>query len=308
MMKKFETKRLKPINLSAVFLSLGAVFIPSVSFAGYLAVESSAQTYGIADEKFLESSSSAISVISSSNNGGAAISTAYANFGVLKISGVDSAIAGAENDASAISRSMAYWADQATIFSSGSTVNAFITANILLRGKLVAGNDDLGGGHASANWSFDAPDVSITGYSAVTSGHDIAIHQHGYTINSGGTWVDSLDDIFRLYTFQIPIRLGTAFGFSVRLDGSASGSAAHDSKNPGFGFANYDLGHSLYWAGISEVRDEGGNLITDYSLVSDSGVDYRNSLVPVASVPIPATIWLFLTGVLALGFSPRSRD
>jgi hypothetical protein len=59
-----------------------------------------------------------------------------------------------------------------------------------------------------------------------------------------------------------------------------------------------DLGHTIRWAGISEVRDVNGSLISDFNaLSSSSGFNYANAYV---AAPIPGAVWLFGTGILGL--------
>lgn len=55
-----------------------------------------------------------------------------------------------------------------------------------------------------------------------------------------------------------------------------------------------DMSHTLAWAGIGELRDATGALITDYSLRSAAtGMDYRYAVTPV---PEPATGVLLIAG------------
>lgn len=65
--------------------------------------------------------------------------------------------------------------------------------------------------------------------------------------------------------------------------------------------ASVDLGNSVYWGGISAVRDESGDLVSSYGYDSDSGYDYR---VNAAPVPEPAS---FAAVGLGLAFLARRR-
>ena len=57
-----------------------------------------------------------------------------------------------------------------------------------------------------------------------------------------------------------------------------------------------DMGHSIAWGGITELRDANGQLVADYSAVSaTSGFDYRSAYV--SAVPEPGTGALLLTGL-----------
>ncbi len=55
-------------------------------------------------------------------------------------------------------------------------------------------------------------------------------------------------------------------------------------------WATFDLGHSLYWGGITRVR-AGGAEVVSYVLRSVTGTDYRSSMAPV---PEPASALLLL--------------
>ena len=68
--------------------------------------------------------------------------------------------------------------------------------------------------------------------------------------------------------------------------------------------AEGDFAHTLTWGGFTEVRDANGNLVTSYTVTSDSGTDWSK---PVA-VPEPATISLVATGLVALGVRRRRRS
>lgn len=67
-----------------------------------------------------------------------------------------------------------------------------------------------------------------------------------------------------------------------------------------------DMGHTLAWAGITELRDANGVLVSDFSAFSvGSGFDYRNAYV--AAVPEHGTLALFAAGLALLGLQRRRR-
>lgn len=111
------------------------------------------------------------------------------------------------------------------------------------------------------------------------------------------------------FSFQIPNN-----GWRAQLDmrGWASAGASvfleYPSQSGVFeadGVA--DLGNTIAWGGITELRDANGQLITDFSAISaTSGFDYRNAYV--SAVPIPAAVWLFGSGLLGLiGVARRKK-
>ena len=67
-----------------------------------------------------------------------------------------------------------------------------------------------------------------------------------------------------------------------------------------------DLGHTIAWEGIVELRDADGHVVTDYAALSaTSGFDYRNAYV--AAVPEPSGGLLLLAGLAAVAAVVRRR-
>ncbi|RZL36111.1 MAG: PEP-CTERM sorting domain-containing protein [Rubrivivax sp.] len=62
--------------------------------------------------------------------------------------------------------------------------------------------------------------------------------------------------------------------------------------------ADVNFGHTLRWLGTTAVTDDDGHVLTDYTLTSESGFDYRLA----APVPEPGRLWLTALGVLALAW------
>ena len=70
-----------------------------------------------------------------------------------------------------------------------------------------------------------------------------------------------------------------------------------------------DASHSAYWGGLSAVS-AGGQMVTDYSVTSESGADYSRSFAPgqgPTPVPEPTTISLMLAGAYLITRVTRSR-
>lgn len=65
-----------------------------------------------------------------------------------------------------------------------------------------------------------------------------------------------------------------------------------------------DFSHTAYWAGLLGVTDAQGNSVSNYTVHSESGFNYR-----LAAVPIPAAGVLLVTGLTALvGLAARRRS
>lgn len=109
-------------------------------------------------------------------------------------------------------------------------------------------------------------------------------------------------------------QMGYADEFRVRLNLEVS-VKADASTNPGCVMFNpdggcvvdstlddniasisLDAGHSLYWAGL-EASDAAGNPV---QIVSTSGFDLSQNYFPLVSVPLPASAYLFLSGLAGL--------
>jgi hypothetical protein len=150
-----------------------------------------------------------------------------------------------------------------------------------------------------AGWGMDAsasphgngPDlISVDGY-------------NNYTTYSGTP--------FNVFSATVPFQYGDNFGLSISvgLTGYADGGDGHDPNNPSLITyvtpASFDLSHSLYWAGISNVTAN-GNPVTDFTALSPDGVNYANSFAPQDSgVPEPASFWLVAAGIPGAWFMRR---
>ena len=63
-----------------------------------------------------------------------------------------------------------------------------------------------------------------------------------------------------------------------------------------------DMSNTLAWAGVTEIRDASGALVSDYSLLSPiSGFDYRNAYV--SQVPDAPQAALLAAGLGLLGLT-----
>ena len=86
------------------------------------------------------------------------------------------------------------------------------------------------------------------------------------------------------------------------LNASASAGTSNYQNNPGQLVADSqsDLGHTVAWAGVTELRDANGAAVGNFSMLSaSSGFDYRSAYV--SAVPEVPTAWLLVAGLGLLG-------
>jgi hypothetical protein len=90
---------------------------------------------------------------------------------------------------------------------------------------------------------------------------------------------------------------GATIGFSADLNVTAGAVSGTDIGGMHGGIRSFaNLLGTLRWGGILELRDDQDSLVTDYTVVSESGTDWRLA----APVPIPASVWLLGTALAAL--------
>jgi len=108
-------------------------------------------------------------------------------------------------------------------------------------------------------------------------------------------------DPFGVYSATVSFQYGVSIPIEVELDSNAHASYA-TGTDPGA--AQFDLSHSLYWGGLTNLS-AGGAPVGDFTVTSDSGANYANSFVPSAA-PEPGTATLF-AGALLVGIGLARR-
>lgn len=98
----------------------------------------------------------------------------------------------------------------------------------------------------------------------------------------------------------IPFTFGQEFGIDMSFSATLQSEGNYFGTR---GTAEVDGYHSLYWGGISEVLDQNGAAI-NFSVSSNSGIDYSRSLAPV---PEPATWAMLLAGLTLIGLARRKQ-
>jgi hypothetical protein len=140
---------------------------------------------------------------------------------------------------------------------------------------------------------------------------------NGFSVSNGNNAVYSgvLPATYRILV-DIPIVIGQAFSLNARLEGSAHAESGQPNLPPGdlaHTFTRYAFGQSnvsLTWGGIDsislnplssvpalEAASTSDVALTDFSVTSGSGADYR---LAITAVPEPASWLLMLGGVAAL--------
>ena len=93
----------------------------------------------------------------------------------------------------------------------------------------------------------------------------------------------------QMYTATIPITFGVPFSMYVATWAQTTMDATTN------------MGNSVYWMGFAEVRDASGNLVTDYTVQSASGIDWSQP------IPEPSGMLALLGGLGSLGVLWRRR-
>lgn len=156
-----------------------------------------------------------------------------------------------------------------------------------------------GGLSAGSNgWDFDIKAVAYGG--AVVFG----VTEARYVLAPGDASLNPAElfderDLWRDvdFVFGEPF----SFAFVLEIEGWAEAEVSTPGRTAVSSFVG-DFGHTLAWAGILELRDAHGQLVTDFELTSLSGTDYRNAIVPV---PEPGSSLPALASLAALAWRRR---
>lgn len=113
------------------------------------------------------------------------------------------------------------------------------------------------------------------------------------------------------FTFKPTMSLHFTFGEIIKviskLDIVMSAADYNPSGDTSL-FGIDDAGHSAYWGGFASVRDASGALVQDYTVQSGSGTNWALSSIPVASVPVPGSLAMLVSGLGLLLPLVRRRD
>jgi len=154
-------------------------------------------------------------------------------------------------------------------------------------------------------------DVNSLGSAATSWFLQAAMGGSLFNINRGATLYNNspayskhgyVGDPFGTYSATIPFTFGVAAPLDVELTGTAQVGYYLD---PGVAVASFDMAHSLYWGGITNVK-AGSADVSSFVTTSVSGTNYHNSLAP--PVPEPGPALLLLAGLPLVGWQLRRRQ
>lgn len=175
------------------------------------------------------------------------------------------------------------------------------------RAEIKVSGDGTGANNATTAWVFNCGEDA--GYSCTT-----------FNAATGGLIRYLVTEPVVQFNQDIPIRLlvnpGQPIDLAYALSMKTSGLAAKPACVTFGGLctvyqqANFsgliDFSHTLSWGGISSVTDFYGAPISSYSLISQSGFDYRQAYT-ATPVPEPHTYGLLLAGLAVVSRVARRR-
>ena len=276
-----------------ILMSVGGALMGAgrASAADIYATAYSSATNQFSSDHAFEGSVSALS------SGPGATGSAYASFGVNKAAAATfSTVTDGGVYTQPVASGTSYWSDELTLTSSAAS--GFLTASLDLNYSL---NTALDGGYITnfgLGYTFTTGSAFGPYYYLTLTATDAASEM------SAGT-SEIVQDLpgstRRVVTLNIPFQSGVATSLGSTLYCAAGATANGEAGSSAS--ATCQAGHSAYWGGIIGVTDEFGNAISDWSLTSASGTDYRNSFAPtVSAVPEPG-IWGMM--IMGLGLAGR---
>ena len=291
---------------SALAFAVGLTLVPANSHAATLDVYAQAvantPTEQLIDEQPLSGGTGPL--VTSAKIGGGTVgfpssaqglARAHADYGWLGINTGAGAIGPDDFSGASFSSwgsASASWTDSMTIQSSLQT--GTVRFYLILHGLITLPQVDNGGRgiaeysvHASLGCSTGSCGIDGFGQVSYNPPFDSAI------VISGQNLIDE----WIFYSAPVQVIFNQPMSVSVMLSGLAQ---AYGPVNGGTVLANVDAYGTLTWGGFTEVRDSNGSLVTDYTVLSDSGVNWALPVQAPTPVPEPGTALMLLASLLGL--------
>jgi hypothetical protein len=187
--------------------------------------------------------------------------------------------------------STASWRDSFTVLPTDLSIIGSAAHGIALVGLTGTTSVSVGsplGSLASAHVAYTVT-VNLTGGSGAQSG--VLLQTPGEAPQFSG------DPLPLVLAIPFDVALGSPVDVFVQLTevGDTNVSAGFGGNNTFDG----DFSHSLRWGGISEMRDDQGNLI-NFSVTSDSGFDYSKPVPEPTSAGLLSLEALFVLGLVGI--------
>ncbi len=189
----------------------------------------------------------------------------------------------------ALSQGFSSWADVVTINNPGHNGEP---------GSFSGNLQILGAGNFSLSPSLaNDPDVSVLAHWTAATDAYPSIHGGSgsmppQTVGFGGGWSheagqplaysgDALNAQTSDFTFHIIF--GAPFVLRTHLQSEIRFRNDPITPTQGTVDATIDLGNSVYWGGMSAIRDASGNLVTNAAITSQSGVRWDAAVIPAST-------------------------
>ena len=220
---------------------------------------------------------------------GSAKAHSEASAAVGSLKAISSAMADVGTDV--LARANALWADDFTIYAPGLSngeVGTFSAAVSVQGGLLVEASSGPGGysygdTYVIATFSLDPNTGFNGGINRVSNGGRHFLDSNMREFRSG-------EEAFILNLTDVPFTFGRSIAVSLSLS-TVSGTRTFNLSSSR---SEADYGHTMTWAGISNVRSASGNSINNFTAVSaESGFNFGN----IPPVPEPSTTLMLILGI-----------
>jgi hypothetical protein len=204
-----------------------------------------------------------------------------------------------QEELSAVADAVAEWTDQFTIIPANHSLDFSL-------GTVTFSLPFSGSGMADAGGVTNTTNLTFAQYTAEV---DAGVCASGpCTFSKQGSWADRRpigggleftgDPVAGFSQISVPFRFSIAAPLHVKLGVEAQAVVGPEAVTA---TASADFGHTLTWGGFDQVLDSQGNVVTAYTVASDSGFNYA------APVPEPSTAVLLAAGLGCVSVVRRQR-